>query len=1138
MNYGGKNMSENRPDSQFRYYAFISYSRKDERIARWLQKKLESYRLPAVLQKQYDHVPQKMRVFRDRTDISCGGSVEEALSQELRASRKLIVISSPHSASSEYVEYEIASFLKLGRSTADILPFIVDGEIDASNPERDCYTPTLHRLNMNGADAVREGRSTAFVRLLASLLEIKYDDIKKREQMRRNRKIALLSAAATLLLCLAVALLRFSVPHTEYYADYATCRGIPKGIGRLGMAQVAARAEHYEITYQFNKPMKLMRANSARVPYDNNDVLEKQNRPKIAEYTYQNKYSLSADIRKWNLREAVYTYNSNDMVDGLREYKVLLAYSGNDADSDSSVIDFYYATGDRLPKSLSNNFLSPASMFYSDASQIIVDNDIFELTHYSPELSFLEQTSAIFRFKVAYDKNGNDASVRFFNANNQPASDSNGIGGYHCDYDDYGRPLKVYFDYDEIMVDQVGAVEYGYDDGGRLVDVKYVGRDTDDKGNVAVMNKFRLFAEKKLSYDGTGNVQSVRWLDAAEKPVYAEPLQCAAISIRYDKRGFELEERYELENGTSSHKEGITRSVCTCSPHGLPADVKQYMGESCVMETKTTYDADDRDTENLILGGDGAQIQRYVTEYSLKEGNTVEKLSVYKADNTLQNTKYSYYDKYGRHVEDRLEAEGNKPLTGKIDYKGNNRSISFLLDDKNLGVVWAGYARAEFTYDNNGNLVFAVFRNAAGELTDNNLFGFAKYQAAYSPKGLKLEARYSGADDRPVAPRRYGFATYKAVNDMNDSHLLSGGYFDANGSRVMRKGVSWSYFRTTESPDSGYLMSYYDLQNKLTQEKKYRDDALVGVSLLNYDADGSYLQYQVDGNGLFIDSCYFDRNGKKKYRPGKDYAELKIDYSAGVMVSSTEYDPDSQVVNTSWYRAEGSTEKYVKYERDRSYTESLYTADRKIISLKSYSPSSVLLSESEFRYHDDGSYEMVSEDKKDDTHTTIYHGKDGKLRNNEEGYAVKGEAFDFAGKKRTLYHDQNKSLVYSLSGRIIKVGKLAEAPAGDRDAVLKGDIVIDYGDYHYFANSPESALADAWEKGKKDPVKVALYRPSDKKIRRFEFNASVKNPIQGLECPFAADTQDATLAYVADIKAAYTDDTSGQKYQLEGSVKK
>ena len=1105
-------MSENRPDSQFHYYAFISYSRKDEKVARWLQKKLESYRLPAVLQKQYDHVPQKLRVFRDRTDISCGGSVEDALSQELRASRKLIVISSPHSASSEYVEYEIANFLKLGRATADILPFIVDGEIDASNPARDCYTETLHRLNMNAADAVREGRSTAFVRLLASLLDIKYDDIKKREQARRNRKIALLSVAATLLLCFTGALLRFSVPHVEYYADYATCRGIPKGIGRLGMAQVAARAEHYEITYQFNKPMRLMRANSARVPYDNNDVLEKQNRPKIAEYAYQNKYSLSADIRKWNLREAVYTYNSNNLIEGFREYKVLLAYSGNEADTDTSIIDFYYATGDHLPKSLSNDFLSYQSIFYSDASQIIVDKDIYELTRYTPDMSFLEETCAIFRFKVTYDKNGNDASVRFFNAANQPARDSNGIGGYHCEYDGYGRPLKVYYDYDEITVDQVGAVEYGYDDGGRLIDVKYVGRNTDYKGDVAVMNKFpmlaaeklsysyddggrlvnvkyvgrntdsesdvvvmnkfRMFAEKKLSYDKAGNVQSVQWLDAAGMPAYAEPMQCAAMSVRYDRRGFELEERYELADGTSSHKEGLTRIVSTCSPHGFSVDARQYVGEACVLETKTVYDANDRDTENLILDGNGAQMERIVTEYAERDGDTVEKRSFYLADYTLQNTKYSYYDRYGRLCEERLESIG-KTLIGKIFYTGNNRSISFLLGNKNIDVKCAGYAHAEFTYDSNGNLVFAVFKDASGHLTDSNLFGFAKYQASYSPKGLLLEARYTGADGRPVVPKWYGFASYAAVNDMNDSHLLSGGYFDENGSRAIRKGASWSYFRTTESSDSGYLMSYYNLQNKLTMEKKFKDDTLVGMIVLNYDQD-------------------------------------------------------SLVVNKSYYRTDGSTEKYVKYERDRSYTECLYDEARKITSLKSYSASSELLRTSEFQYHDDGSYEMVSEDKTDDTHSTFYYGKDGKLANNAEGYALKGEAFDAAGKKRTMFHDQNKSLVYSLSGRIVKVGKVAKSSAGG-DAVLKGDIVIDYGNYHFFSNSPESALADAWDKGEKDPVKIALYRPSDKKIHRCEFNTAVKNPIQGLECPFAADTEEATLAYIAGIRDAYERDASGQK---------
>ena len=36
----------------FIYYAFISYSHKDEKWAKWLQRKLESYRLPTVIRKE------------------------------------------------------------------------------------------------------------------------------------------------------------------------------------------------------------------------------------------------------------------------------------------------------------------------------------------------------------------------------------------------------------------------------------------------------------------------------------------------------------------------------------------------------------------------------------------------------------------------------------------------------------------------------------------------------------------------------------------------------------------------------------------------------------------------------------------------------------------------------------------------------------------------------------------------------------------------------------------------------------------------------------------------------------------------------------------------------------------------------
>ena len=124
-----------------------------------------------------------------------------------------------------------------------------------------------------------------------------------------------------------------------------------------------------------------------------------------------------------------------------------------------------------------------------------------------------------------------------------------------------------------------------------------------------------------------------------------------------------------------------------------------------------------------------------------------------------------------------------------------------------------------------------------------------------------------------------------------------------------------------------------------------------------------------------------------------------------------------------------------------------------------------------------------------------------------------------------LYHDENLSLVYALSGRIIKVCAIGAAPKGSLDSAMKGDIVIDYGDYRYFSNAPESALASAWEKGKKESIKVVVYRPADKKLHAFAFNESVKNEILGLECPYAAETEEETLAYVAGIKAVYEKDS-------------
>ena len=86
---------------QKEYYAFISYKREDEQWARWLQHKLEHYKMPSSLNGR-ENLPQEIRpVFRDSSELN-PGNLPQQINNALAASRHLIVICSPHSAQSEW----------------------------------------------------------------------------------------------------------------------------------------------------------------------------------------------------------------------------------------------------------------------------------------------------------------------------------------------------------------------------------------------------------------------------------------------------------------------------------------------------------------------------------------------------------------------------------------------------------------------------------------------------------------------------------------------------------------------------------------------------------------------------------------------------------------------------------------------------------------------------------------------------------------------------------------------------------------------------------------------------------------------------------------------------------------------------
>lgn len=201
-----------------KYAAFLSYSRQDDRVADWVHRSLEAYRTPrALLSEEGRFGPRPARlapVFRDRTDMSSGGSLTEKLVVALRQSEFLIVLCSPASARSQYVNAEVETFLKHG-SAERIFPVIVSGEPNSGDPATECLPSALRSLNLLASDLrdvrlksgkrIGDGRAAGRAKLIAGLLDVSLDTITQRERQRANRRAALATAASLVFFALSVA---------------------------------------------------------------------------------------------------------------------------------------------------------------------------------------------------------------------------------------------------------------------------------------------------------------------------------------------------------------------------------------------------------------------------------------------------------------------------------------------------------------------------------------------------------------------------------------------------------------------------------------------------------------------------------------------------------------------------------------------------------------------------------------------------------------------------------------------------------------------------------------------------------------------------------------------------------------------
>lgn len=184
-------------NSKYTNIAFISYKREDEAWAKWLQKKLEHYKLPTEIRKKnpdLEFSEHPRHVFKDTTDLS-GGVLAEEIKKGLDSSKYLIVICSPRAAKSKWVCKEVQNFIDTGRERY-IIPFIIEGEPNANNIDNECFPEALKTLTAErellGINVNEYGREAAAVKVAARMFELSFDSLWqrfKREEKKKRRNI-------------------------------------------------------------------------------------------------------------------------------------------------------------------------------------------------------------------------------------------------------------------------------------------------------------------------------------------------------------------------------------------------------------------------------------------------------------------------------------------------------------------------------------------------------------------------------------------------------------------------------------------------------------------------------------------------------------------------------------------------------------------------------------------------------------------------------------------------------------------------------------------------------------------------------------------------------------------------------------
>lgn len=196
-----KSMEPNVPASlaDQNYDAFISYSHGavDNVVAVEVQRMLEEFRLPKAVGKSGPDRQRHpfRRVFLDQGEMSSCADFAQELKDVLSKTPWLIVICSPRSAGSVWVNWEIETFLE-HHDRSRVLAVLIEGGPENAFPEQLRKREGVHgealaadARGMTVSQIRRKLRRDVLLRIAAPMLDTTYDTLKQRHRLYRLQRM-------------------------------------------------------------------------------------------------------------------------------------------------------------------------------------------------------------------------------------------------------------------------------------------------------------------------------------------------------------------------------------------------------------------------------------------------------------------------------------------------------------------------------------------------------------------------------------------------------------------------------------------------------------------------------------------------------------------------------------------------------------------------------------------------------------------------------------------------------------------------------------------------------------------------------------------------------------------------------------